>query len=135
MIFNRNTYLCFSNHLIHISLKFIYPESLREESELLLPHRVIHIEHNSRAESGHIELVYLLLAKISLRGLEEVGRNLRTNQESDLLVKQIQCEHTPELRVLFTKQDNGAFQESEQSSEHRPRLHHRRKTLSRSRHN
>lgn len=126
--------LCFGNHLIHISLELIDSKRLGKEAELLLADRVIDIENNAAAESRDIELVNLLLTEIRLGGLEEVGGNLMTNQESNLLVENIQSEDTAELRIFMAEHHNGTFYEFNKSSNKRPRGDHWRETLCRSRH-
>jgi len=64
-----------------------------------------------------------LLAEISLRSLEEVCRDLRANEESDVLVEEFEGEDTPKLRVLLTEHKDWTFQETDKPSNQGPPLH------------
>jgi len=121
---HQHAYLCFCNHLIDITLELVDPKSLSEEPELLLSHRVVNIKDHPRSKSWHIELVHLLLAEISLLSLEEVCRDLRPNEEGDVLVEELEGEDPPKLRVLLPEHKDWTFQESDKPSNQGPPLHH-----------
>ncbi|KAL6953993.1 Mitogen-activated protein kinase 1 [Sarracenia purpurea var. burkii] len=63
-----------------------------------------------------------------------MSRNLGFNKESDVLIHQVQSEHTAELGILLPQHDDRSFQEADKASNKWPSLDRLRESFSRSGH-
>jgi hypothetical protein len=114
-----NSHLSLSNHLVDVAAELVGPQGLGEEPELLLPDGVVDIEDDPRPKGGHVELVHLLLAHLSLVALEEVRGHLGPDEEGDPAAEDGDGEDAAEAGVLLPDHGDGPAHELDEPADDR----------------